>query len=164
MLKIKDLKTLRKLKSNNKLNELALIEETHTLYKWNGADWEVQGHTGIDVSLFELNQGAMTSLPEYTDEQISAAKSLIDEYCCNNQGTFYMLLSNEQKYYTLFNITGNYDYPVVENEVVDCLRAVGTIKDVSLNEQNVIECWVTIGDTSYVYYFFNYDKGVILCA
>ena len=134
MLKIKDLKTLRKLKHNNKLNELALVEETHTLYKWNGANWEVQGRTGINVSLFELNQGAMTALPAYTDGQISAAKTLIDTWHLSHQGNYYMLLSNEQHYYTVFHIGHDYSNSVLENAVIDCLTEIGIIKEVSINE------------------------------
>ena len=165
MIKIKDLKTLRKLKYNNKEDELALVEETHTIYKWNGADWEVQSKTGIDVSLFELNQGAMTAMPEYTQEQISSAKTLIDEWHLRHQGTYYMLLSNEQHYYTVFHIGDDFSNPVLENAVIDdCLRPLGAIKEVSLNEDDVVECWVTIGNTSYVYYLFNYDKGVVECV
>lgn len=168
MLKIKDLKTLRKLKTNNKVNELALVEETKTLYKWDGANWNIhKPEGGISVSLYELNQSAMTALPAMTDSAIEIAKENIKKYVYNiAPGKYYMLLNNERNYYTLFN-TGyssgtNFDYNTIENEIIECLQSQGIIKDISLVD-NGIEFWVTINNNSYVYYLFNYDKGVIKC-
>ena len=75
MLKIKDLKTLMKLKTNNKVGEIALVEETRTLYKWDGDNWNIhKPEGGINVSLFELNQSAMTAAPAVPDGDIEAAK------------------------------------------------------------------------------------------
>ena len=165
MIEVNDIKSLTKLKYNNKLNERALVKENHSVYKWNGSNWEFQGRTGIDTSLFQLNQSIMTGLPAYTDGQISAAKTLIDNWHADHPGSFYMLLSNEQRYYTVFHIGNNFTNPVLENAVVDeCLSQIGAIKDISRNDDDVIECWVTVGGTSYVYYLFNYDKGVIECV
>jgi len=165
MIEVQDIKTLTKLKRNNKLNERALVKDTHSVYKWNGSNWEFQGRTGIDTTLFQLNQSIMTGLPKYSHEQISAAKRLIDSWHSRHQGNYYMLLSNEQHYYTVFHIGHDYSNPVLENAVIDeCLGALGAIKEVSLTDDDVVECWVTIGDTSYVYYLFNYDEGVVECV
>ena len=46
--------------------------------------------------------------------------------------------------------------------MIESLQAQGTIKDIS-EVDNGIEFWVTIDNNSYVYYLFNYDKGVIIC-
>lgn len=164
MLKIKDLKTLMKLKTNNKQNELALVEETKTLYKWNGVNWEIyKSNNGLNVSLYELNQGAITSLPELNEEEILAAKALIKNYLDPSNFSYYMLLSNEKRYYTVFNIgLCSTLFPKPEDEIIDCLRELGQIKSIEINN-DAIECWVTESDTSYVYYLFNYDKGVIKC-
>jgi len=170
MIKVPNSKILMKLKSNNQVGDLALVEETHTLYKWDGANWEVQGRTSFDVSLYELNQGIMTKAPEYTQEQIDEAIKLIQDYVNPIEHEYYMLLSNERKYYTLFDVSIPLDaakvptiLPRVENEVIECLKSLGQIKSIELSDQGTIECWVTIGDNSYVYYFFEYDEGVIKC-
>ena len=165
MIEVQDIKTLTKLKHNNKLNERALVKDTHSVYKWNGSNWEFQGRTGIDTTLFQLNQSIMTGMPAYEAGQISAAKTLIDRWHEDHPGTYYMLLSNEQHYYTVLHIGNNYSNPVLENAVIDeCLSPLGAIKDVSINDDDVVECWVTIGSTSYVYYLFNYDEGVVECV
>ena len=168
MLKIKDLKTLMKLKTNNKAGEIALVEETRTLYKWDGDNWNIhKPEGGINVSLFELNQSAMTAAPAVPDGDIEAAKEKIRDFVQKfTHARYFMLLSNERRYYTLFNIghaTGtDFDYDTVENEVIKCLQNQGVIKDITFSEDN-IEFWVTIEDISYVYYLFNYDLGVIKC-
>lgn len=168
MLKIKDLKTLRKLTANNKENELALVEETRTLYKWDGVNWNVhKPEGGIQVSLYELNQNAMTGLPELTKDEIKEKKIEINNFVANfHKAKYFMLLSNERKYYTIFSIGHSsgthFDYLPIEDEVIDCLEMQGKIKDISLAD-NAMEFWVTAEDNSYVYYLFNYDEGVIRC-
>lgn len=167
MLQIKDLKTLRKLKTNNKINEIALVEETRTLYKWDGESWNIhKPEGGINVSLYELNQSAMTAAPAMEIGAIEAAKQKIKDYVDNiPYGVYYMLLGREQNYYTIFKTKSAFDpsdYKPIEDEVIECLQAQGTIKDIS-EVDNGVEFWVTIDNNSYVYYLFNYDKGVIIC-
>ena len=169
MLKIKDLKTLRKITQNNKEGELALVEETRTLHQWDGENWCIYRPPNgeIGMSLFELNQSAITALPPLTPGAIAIARHIIAEFVKKYSGSeYFMLLSNEQKYYTLFSIghaTGTaFDYDLIENEVIDCLESQGVLKDYSEVEDG-IEFWVTKEDNSYVYYLFNYDKGVIKC-
>ena len=164
MLKVKDLKTLRKLKNNNKVNELALVEETRGIYKWDGSNW--QSHTsptGVNVSLFEINQSAMTALPAYDDQSIASAKDRIAKWYEKNKGSYFMLLSNERRYFTIFHIGNTSNKPFLE-ELFDCLMELGEIKDISINEDGAVECWITSENTSYVYYLFNYDRGIIECA
>ena len=168
MLKIKDLKTLMKLKTNNKIDELALVEETRTLYKWDGENWNVyKNPTGVNVSLYELNQSAMAAAPAMPTDAIEAAKQTIGDYVDDfPHAHYFMLLSNERKYYTLFSIghaTGtDFEYPTIENEVIECLESQGEIQDISKVDGG-IEFWITEDNNSYVYYLFNYDGGVIKC-
>lgn len=172
MLKIKDLKTLMKLKTNNKIDELALVEETRTLYKWDGENWNIyKNPTGVNVSLYGLNQGAMTAAPAMPTDAIEAAKQTISDYVDDfPHAHYFMLLSNERGYYTLFSIghaTGtDFEYPAIEDEVIECIKSRGVIKDISKVDNGVdsgIEFWITEDNNSYVYYLFNYDEGVIKC-
>ena len=164
MLKVKNLKMLRKLRNNNKVNELALVEETRSIYKWDGKNWHsYKSPTGINVSLFEINQSAMTALPAYDDRSIAGAKDRVAEWYEKNKGSYFMLLSNEKRYFTIFHIGSTSDKPFLE-ELFDCLTELGEIKDISINEDNAIECWITSDNTSYAYYLFNYDRGIIECA
>lgn len=169
MIKVKDLKTLMKLKTNNKEGELALVEETRTLYKWDGTNWNIhKPKGGINVSLYELNQSAMTAMPPMSDEHIKLNKELIRKHLFmqlapEDNTRYFMLLNNEQKYYTTFIVKPNIStISNVEDEVIECLQSRGEIKDISFLDDG-IEFWVTEGDNSYVYYLFNYRGGVIEC-
>lgn len=164
MIKVKDLKTLMKLKTNNKEGELALVEETRTLYKWDGTNWNIhKDPKGINVSLFELNQSAMTALPPLPAEEIENAKNAIHDFVHGSKQVWFMLLSNEKRYYTVFNTkSGNKELPKIEDEVIECLEGQGQIKAFE-NLGDSIELWVTTEEQSYVYYLFGYNRGVILC-
>ena len=75
-----------------------------------------------------------------------------------------MLLSNELKYYTVFNFDENYtdDMPQLEDEVIECAKELGKLKSIVTNDDS-IELWITVDDKSYPLYFFNYSGGVIQC-
>lgn len=167
MLKIKDLKTLRKLTKNNKEGELAIVEETRVLYKWDGANWIVyKPEGGLKTNLYELNQGAMTAAPAMEIGAIETAKQKIVNYISKQNSNYFMLLSNDRNYYTVF-LTGydtgtDFNYPKIENEAIECLQNRGILKDIDEVEGG-IEFWVTEGDNSYVYYLFDYQGGVIKC-
>lgn len=167
MLNIKTYNILTALK-NVPENELAVVEENKKVYIYSNNEWQEYKPEdgGLKISLLELNQMAVTQLPAYTKAQIRDAKKLITEYrqqhCPNS--CYYMLLSNELKYYTIFSIVPEpTTTPNLENEFIDCLKHLGTIKSVALNDDGVIECWVTIDDNSYPLYFFDYTEGVIEC-
>ena len=73
MLRVKDIKTLRKLKNNNKVNELALVEDTRAMYKWDGSNWQSYvSPKGINTTLYEINQAAVSGLPEYSEDDFYA--------------------------------------------------------------------------------------------
>ena len=164
MLKVKDLKTLRKIKTNNKKDELAIVEETRTIYQWDGANWQVhKTKNGANISLYALNKMAITSFPSLTEDQIQEAKEEIKNFLNPIEHSYYMLLNNELKYYTIFLIgLASTLFNKPEDEIIECLQAQGEIKEITLVE-NGIECWVTKDNESFVYYLFEYDKGVIKC-
>lgn len=165
MIEVKDLKTLRKLKYNNKKNETALVKENNVLYKWNGETWKTAGKPGINASLYQINQAIYTSMPELSEEEIIKRKEIIFNYTVDfYNSNYFMLLNNENRYYTLFD-TGNGEKApnAVEDEVINCLHELGAIKEIELTDQNTIECWVTKDNISSVYYFFDYSQGVIKC-
>ena len=162
MLRVKDIKTLRKLKENNKVNELALVEETRCMYKWDGSNWQnYVSPKGINTTLYEINQAAVTGLPECGKEEIDSFKSTLTKWRQETDKSYYMLLSNEEHYYTVIIPTGQ--GATFGSEVIECLASRGQIKSIDLLENNSFECWITHDDNSHVYYLFPYEEGVIEC-
>lgn len=119
------------------------------------------------ISLYELNKQIMSQVPDYTEEQIDAAKKLINSYMVEQNNYFYMLLSNEMRYYTIFSVyNGTNVLETFPDEVIECLNSIGPIKSIEKNTDGVIEIWCV--PTSYceeacVFYLFPYDQGVVLC-
>ena len=97
-----------------------------------------------------------------TKTEIKEAIENIKTYAKDNDGKFFMLLCNELKYYTVFvKDNGRYE---MSNEVIECAAELGKLKSVSIDENGAVELWVQPdGDEPHVMYFFNYDKGVIVC-
>lgn len=119
------------------------------------------------ISLYELNKQIIFQMPDYTEEQINEAKNLINSYMVEQNNYFYMLLSNEMRYYTIFSVyNGTNVLETFPDEVIDCLNSIGPIKSIEKNTDGVIEIWCV--PTSYceeacVFYLFPYDQGVVLC-
>lgn len=117
------------------------------------------------LSLYDLNKQIIAQLPNLTDQEIEEKKTILREFKKVREAQFYMLLNNEIRYYTLFEINDAFlnTYPF-EQEVVNCLLSLGSIKAIDLNSDGVIEAWVDNVDAGIiVLYLFPYDEGVITC-
>ncbi len=166
MIKVKDLKTLKALHNHDE-GELALVEKTNKIYVYKDKWVEYNPEEGgLTVSLYDVNKMAMPNLPDLTDEQINEAKNTIKNFITENSH-FWMLLNNEKRYYTIFWLSDHRNIsldPRIEDEVIECLKELGTIKSIE-QVDDAIEAWIIDKNDSeaYAYYLFNYDKGVVVC-
>ena len=121
--------------------------------------------SNISVSLLDLNKQIIAQQPDYSDQDIIEAKKKIKELKETTQhAQYFMLLSNEINYYTLFTLD-EWANTSFENEVILCLKDFGDIKDIDWSsEKDSIDCWVK-DFTDQIRYFklFDYNKGVIEC-
>ena len=118
----------------------------------------------IQLSLFDLNKQIISQLSDYNENDITAAKQKIRELK-NNNSSYFMLLSHDIRYYTLFSIDEN-EKVSFEDEVIACLQDWGTIKDIDwTSSRDSIDCWVRKADDNEIIFFklFSYDEGVIKC-
>ena len=118
----------------------------------------------IQLSLFDLNKQIISQLSDYNENDITAAKQKIRELK-NNNSSYFMLLSHDIRYYTLFSIDEN-EKVSFEDEVIACLQDWGTIKDIDwTSSHDSIDCWVRKADDNEIIFFklFSYDEGVIKC-
>ena len=167
MIKVQTKKILDALQSPPD-NEIAVVEESKKVYIYKDLQWQEYAPEdgGLKISLMDLNSMLVNQLAELTDEEINAAKVLIKNYTSTDNSNYFMLLNNELRYYTLFltKVELLDGLRPIEDEVIDCLRDLGTIKSISINSDDVMDCWVTTAeDKSYPLFLFDYMKGVILC-
>lgn len=112
------------------------------------------------MNIYEVNQMAYNSLPPIAKEDILAQTKRVQEFLQANPSKYYMLLCNECKYYTLFTFTDGFKFKEMANEIIDIIISLGDIVSIEFNETD-FEVWVKDEETSHVFYFFNYEPGVI---
>lgn len=116
----------------------------------------------ITVDMYSLNKNfyinATPLSPTKTREGFEKIQRV---YNAAKESTYYMLLNNEIKYYTLFHKTAN----SAENfgdVVKECVEGFGIIKDIVQMENNTFEIWVTNEEkATYCFMLFDYTAGVI---
>lgn len=148
-----------------KENELACVENSHTIYKANSeGEWEeIKVDGGLTLSLYDLNKTVMAQMPEMTTAQKKEATELIRKYTKEaTSETYYMLLGREINYYTVFPVLpNNHSATPIASTVLECAADVGKVVDVSLNDANAIEIWVKTQDDATCLVFFDYTMGVV---
>lgn len=148
-----------------KENELACVENSHTIYKANSeGEWEeIKVDGGLTLSLYDLNKTVMAQMPEMTTAQKKEATELIQKYTKEaTSETYYMLLGREINYYTVFPVLpNNHSATPIASTVLECAADVGKVVDVSLNDANAIEIWVKTQDDATCLVFFDYTMGIV---
>lgn len=124
-----------------------------------------------EITLYDMNCSMMSQLPPLEEDALTTAKTgiikeFVDNYSLKQGKVYYMLLCKELSYFTLFNMTGNHYVNLIEDELIECLKNVGDILDISKNEDGTaLECWVKDKEkTTHCFHFFPYDEGVIECG
>jgi hypothetical protein len=119
------------------------------------------------LNLYQLNRQLVAALPTLTTEQLETAAKGLDQFKDNCKCHYFMLLSNELRYYTVFKIEP-YGEAIESfgDLLVSCLREIGDIKSIEVIEDGTAEIWVSSPDnpeTADVFYLFPYDNGVLVC-
>lgn len=83
--------------------------------------------------------------------------------CENNDKHYWMLLCNERRDFTLFNIIASKEIAYIVNELKPTLLNRGSILSVDKQEDGTWEIWIrdTVTKENFVYYLFQYDDAVI---
>lgn len=123
------------------------------------------------MSLYDMAKIEAMHVTTLTDEEIHAKKQLICDYIKKNKNKYYMLLCNDRRDYTIFNIEKVSNVISVANDIIECLiNREFDILSIEKDAAGGIEIWVrgeAPGPTSeltmqaFAYYFFPYDMGVI---
>lgn len=114
------------------------------------------------MNLYDLNQAIIAKMPELTKERKEEAFQLIETFEMETAAMYYMLLNNDEHYYTVFirNPVGVTNYHTLADGIFECASSIGKIKTVDkfIDETGTrIEIW--INDKCYI--LFPYDFGVV---
>lgn len=140
------------------------VVEKNCAYVRQNGDWIPQPQdTNISLgTLYEMNKEIISQLPGLTPEKWMEAYDLITDFIKAKNNKYFMLLSHEFRYYTVFARVGA-EQPVAE-AIGECLHS-WVVKTIDLTpEGDAIEIWADIPERGLtVFYFFSYDSGVCEC-
>ena len=124
-------------------------------------------------TLYDVNKNLILNGEiKLTEGVINSKKEIIKNFLRKTGNTYYMLLCNERKDYTVFR-KGFYDEDIylddehqldeIVNILVDeCMMNRGEIRGIDLTkDKDAIEIWLIIENEAYCYYFFPYDAAII---
>jgi hypothetical protein len=113
--------------------------------------------------MYEFNQVGYSSLPTMTKEDLHKAETTVKNFLSDNPSKYYMMLNNDEHYYTIYTFTDNYRFTDMAAEIVDVATTLGEVKSIEISEdKHKVEFWITKGkDECIVYYLFDYAIGVI---
>ena len=126
-------------------------------------------------TLYDINKSIVeNNITTLSEEEMQNKKDLIIDFIHQANNSYYMLLCNERKDYTIFhrNMEGECfkddagtAEENIENILIDeCLPNRGRTKSIELTEnKDAVEIWISIEGESYCYYFFPYDTAIIDC-
>lgn len=124
---------------------------------------KVQGN--LQMNIYELNKQLISQMAALSDEDLEDSKQLIRGYLQEHENEFYMLLCKDISYYTLFHIVDYITEPAAADEVIECIKEIGTVKSIDRTEDGAIEIWAQPGESDpLAMYLFPYDAGVIQCT
>ena len=118
-------------------------------------------------TLYELNKGAFKDAKALNvKKEIKRLNKELFSFFANH--SYFMLLCNDLKDYTVFALTSSAPRQVQINEakegLIDCLRNRGELLSIDKTEDGIaFEIWLRIEEEIYVYYFFPYDDAIIVC-
>lgn len=166
MIEVTNFKILNALPSVPEKGEMAYCTEEETYYTYDEGWNEIpkQGKIDTGITLYDLNKTVIAKMPDLTKSQIEEKAYIINDYIQSKESKYFMLLSNELHYYTVFAINNDLKTHCWF-EVIDCLKAFDCIiKDIVLREdETAVEIWVKQDDQIYAMFFFDYESGVIEC-
>lgn len=128
---------------------------------------QTQVSGNIEMNLYDLNKQIISQLPDLTlDEIIQKNEKVVIPFLNQIDSEYYMLLCNELKYYTIFNVVDYLTEPAMTEELFACLHSFcDSLKSIELTEDGcAIEIWFVKDEETYVMYLFDYSGGVIQCA
>ena len=162
MVQVTSLGIMHSLK-NCEEGELCYVHNEEKTFKYVNNEWvEVEIPKGeFHMNMYDMNKNLIVQLPDISKKDLEAGKKKINQLASN--GKYFMLLCNELKYYTVFNIIPE-GKEKIEDVVLDCINCFGaTIKSIDTLD-GAIEIWIKKHEEAYAMYFFNYDEGVEICA
>lgn len=116
-------------------------------------------------TLYDLNKNILLKeTPIDINKAFTDIKIDFVNFLAKHCNTFYMLLCNERKDYTIFQCKSFKSSTVMLDELKECIKNRGELLSIEPTEDGfAYEIWTKIDENVFVYYLFPYDNAVIEC-
>jgi hypothetical protein len=120
-------------------------------------------------NLYDMNKQIMEHEPEMTKEAMRNVREQLKNWLSDRfRQKYFMLLCNDLKDYTVFNLDKSDQWFKPTNavwhaagDVIECLTNRGTLLSMEEQEDGAWECWIKTGEGCFAYYFFPYGQAVL---
>lgn len=119
---------------------------------------------GVSMSLYELNQDIIKSMPVADAERLAAIKDEINKFDGTHGNIHYMFLCNELHYYTIFEgiHIGASEFASLGSAVLGLIEEMEKQIITADAFEGRYEIWLKDKNNEpHVYLLFPYDKGVV---
>ena len=119
------------------------------------------------MTKYDFDRMKYDKIPPLTKNQLDMYLSQIRLYiekAVKNNDIHFLLLSNELRYYTMFQLIEHDNIEILLKQLIKTIEFLGNIIDVTFNEG--FPCfWVKTKEDEQVHMFafFDYENGVIYC-
>lgn len=111
------------------------------------------------MNLYEANQAMYKGVPSITD--MHGVWKQIRNYLKTNPSKYYLMLSNEKRYYTLYKFKDSLKFNEMASEILDITKDLGEFKDVMVNDNGALEFWIVYDGEPTMFVLFDYTRGVV---
>lgn len=120
---------------------------------------EVGLGTLYDMNKAIIEQQGKMSKTAFNDK----LNSLVTDFFKVTDNTYYMMLCNEQRDYTVFRISEFEYIPNAVQELKECIENRGAVMSIEKDKNGAIEIWIKdmSDEQNYCYYLFPYDTAII---
>lgn len=121
-------------------------------------------------NLYDMNKQLMKEAPALTEAEVTLAQSHLRQWIADNfKQKYFMLLCNELRDYTLFNLdkTSTWAAAHYENvqfaasDIIECMTNRGTLISIEDQPDNTWELWIRNSEGCFAYYLFPYGEAVL---
>ena len=120
-------------------------------------------------NLYDMNKQMMENEPPLAKEGLVAAYDNLLSWFKEKNMRYFMLLCNELKDYTIFNLDKSASWAKIPLErceyaagdVLECMSNRGTLLSVELQDTGAWELWIRNAEGCFAYYLFPYGDAVI---
>lgn len=114
-----------------------------------------------DITVYDYNKAGYGALPPYDSEGLKLAEKNIKEYLKKSPSKYYLLLNNDEHYYTMFAFKDEYKFVEMTKEILDIATELGPIHGVEDGGNGALEFWIKFNGECQLFYLFDYQRGVI---